>query len=527
MHRSWWRTVRRTLASAGMALCLGVTAACGGGASPDAGGTGASAPTGQPRSGGVLRMMLATEPRTLDPATIVNTQAFGSPVANALFGTLVHNDSTTGKLVYDMAESLESDDNGTTWTLTLKPGIKFSDGTPLNAEAVRYNWERTKDPKVGSPYATAAAAIKAFDVVDETTLKFALASPQANFPYSLVTNSFVWIASPASLKQGTAKFDENPIGAGPFVLKSWSRGGAIELVRNEHYYDAPKPYLDGITVTTVADPTQRVNSVLGGSADLVPASTVAARVKAAESGLQVIPQPINGGTAIQLNTTKAPFDNIRAREAVVKAIDVDVLNTALDQGKGDPIETLFTKGQTLYSDIKLRETDNKRAQELFDELAAEGKPVEFTITAANNPDLGEAVQTQLRGFKNVTVKVEKVETSESSTRSLNGNYQALTTGTPFVDPDSWASTWFYSKSPFYVGKPASAELDALITQARTISDPAERKAIWATFQKRIASEYAFIWGLRPELSSIASTKVGGIVSYGNGSVSAEGLWLAD
>jgi peptide/nickel transport system substrate-binding protein len=343
----------------------------------------------------------------------------------------------------------------------------------------------------------------------------------------MVTNSFTWIASPASLEQGTAKFDKNPIGAGPFKLKSWNRGGAIELVRNKNYYDAPKPYLDGITVTTVADPTQRVNSVLGGNADLVPSSTAVARVKAVEGGLQVRRHTINGGTAVQLNATKPPFDDMRAREAVVKAIDVEVLDAAVSQGNGEPIETLFSKGQALYSNVKLRVTDTERAQELFDELADEGKPVKFTITAANNPDLAEAVQTQLRGFDNVTVKVEKVEASESTTRSLDGNYQALTTGTPFADPDSWAFTWFHSKSPFNAGKPASPELDALIEKVRTISDPAERKAIWATFQERIAAEYAFIWGVRPDIAALASTKVGGIVSYGNGSVKTEGLWLAD
>lgn len=518
------RRCPRGLATAWLAIVLVSVSACGG-SSDSNDGTGDPGPGGDPTSGGVLRMMQVTEPRTLDPATMINSQGLGEVVGNSLYGTLVYNDSETGELIYDMAESLESSDGGTNWTLKIQPGIEFSDGTPFDAEAVRYNWAHTADPAVGSTSAGHASKIVSYNVVDDTTLEFGLDAPQANFPLLLVAASMTWIASPAALEEGPEAFDENPVGAGPFVLKSWSRGGALELVRNENYFEQEQPYLDGITVTTVPDPNQRVDSVIGGDADLVPASTATARTKATDSGFQAHMHPINSGNIIALNTTKPPFDDIRAREAFVKAMDLDVMNSVINQGQGETIETLFSKGQTLYSDVPIRVTDKERAQELFDEIAAEGEPLEFTIIAANNPDLAEAAQTQLGSFENVTVNVEKVEPGESTTRLIDGNYQALTNGAPFADPDSWAFTWFHSSVAFNVGKVKDPELDALIEEARTISDVDERRKIWANFQEKIAEQYPFVWTVRPERSYVAATNVGGIVSYGNGSVKTEGLWL--
>lgn len=512
------------LSAAGLVLLMVTAAACGGAGSTSASTDG---PNGEPQRGGVLRVMQVTEPRSLDPATVVNAQGFGEVVANSLYGTLVTNDPETGDLVYDMAESLESTDGGTSWVLKIKPGIEFSDGTPYDAEAVRYNWERTKDPALGSPYAQHAAAIAKMTVVDPHTLDFTLTSPQANFDAGLVTNNLGWIASPAALEKGTEAFDDNPIGAGPFTLKAWNRGGAMELVRNDNYYDQPRPHLDGITVTTVAEPAQRLDSVVAGDADMAPASLPANRAKAEEAGLQLHSTPGNGAAVILLNATKAPFDDIRAREAIVKAIDMDELNIAVTQGHGEIAETLISKGQQLWSDVSLHDTDKKRAQELFDELAVEGKPLEFTITAANNANLAEAAQTQLRSFDNITVEVEKVETGESTTRPLNGNYQALTNGSIFADPDSWLMTWYHSSSGFNVGKVADPELDALIEKARTTGDTAERRALLEQAQQVIVEQYSALWTVRAERSYIAGANVGGIVTYGNASAKTDELWLGE
>lgn len=497
--------------------------ACGGG-NPSGGGEGAS---GEPVRGGVLRLMQVSEPRSLDPATIVNAQGLGEVVANALYGTLVTNDPATGEIIPGMAESFESTDAGTTWQLTVREGLTFTDGAPLDAEAVMLNWEHIGDPATGAPVASVIQDdIASMKVVDARTLEITLTTPQTAFDATLLTSALNWIASPTALKDGPAAFDQNPVGAGPFKFKSWNRGGAIELVRNDDYYDAPRPYLDGMTISTVADPNQRVDSVAAGDVDLVTASNPAARVRAEQSGMAVHKHPVNGGNILLLNATRPPFDDVRAREALVKAVDQKAINAAIAQGNGEIVDSLFHAEDPYHSGTKVQVHDPERAQELFDELAAEGKPVKLTIHAAINPEIAEAVQTQLRSFDNVDVEVQRVEVADSTSRLLNLNYQALTNGAPFSYPDPNMNTWFHSRSKIHPGRPADAKIDQLIDAARASSDEGERRQLWKQVEERAGEIYAMVWTIRPERAYVARPEVGGMEIYGSGSLAVDGLWIA-
>lgn len=144
--------------------------------------------------------------------------------------------------------------------------VTFSDGTPLDAEAVKFNWDRLRDPATASGSVGEASQIASTEVLDPTTLQVELAAPNPNYAHSVIVSSMNWIASPNALQQGAAAFDENPIGAGPFTLANWSRQDVIELEKNPTYWDAPRPYLEGLTIRTSADTTQRLNSITTGGA---------------------------------------------------------------------------------------------------------------------------------------------------------------------------------------------------------------------------------------------------------------------
>lgn len=497
--------------------------ACGGG-DPTGGGEGAS---GEPVRGGVLRLMQVSEPRSLDPATIVNSQGLGEVVANALYGTLVTNDPATGEIIPGMVESFETTDAGSTWQMTMREGLTFTDGTPLDAEAVKLNWEHIGDPATGAPVASIVQNdIASMKVVDARTLEITLATPQTAFDATLLTSALNWIASPTALKDGTAAFDQSPVGAGPFKLKSWKPGGAIELVRNEDYYDAPRPNLDGMTISTAADPSQRVDSVAAGDVDLVTAGNPAARVRAEQSGMAVHKHPVNGGNILLLNATRPPFDDVRAREALVKAVDQKAIDLATAQGHGEIVDSLFHSGDPYYSGTRIQVHDPERAQELFDELAAEGKPVKFTIHAAINPEVAEAVQTQLRSFDKVDVEVQRVEVADSTSRLLDLNYQALTNGAPFAYPDPTLHTWFHSRSKIHPGRPVDATIDHLIDASRASTDEGERRQLWKQVEERAAETYATVWTIRPERTYVARPEVGGVKIYGAGSLAVDDLWIA-
>ncbi len=198
-------------------------------------------PADEPTTGGNLNAVQMTEPRTLDPANMSNSWAFQSLLGNALYGTLITNDVESLETGYSMATDFSTNDEGLTFTLALRPGLSFTDGTPLDAAAVKFNWDRLRDPALGSTSLRQAMQVTATEVVDETTLRATLGSPNPHFADILVQSSMNWIASPGALQEGQPEFDANPVGAGPFTLAEWARQDRIDLTRNDNYWDAPKP----------------------------------------------------------------------------------------------------------------------------------------------------------------------------------------------------------------------------------------------------------------------------------------------
>ncbi len=314
-------------------------------------------------------------------------------LGNALYGELIITNNDTFDVEYRMATDFSTEDDGKTFTLALQPDLKFSDGTPLDAAAVKFNWDRLKDPALASTTIRQASQIESTEVVDPTTLRVTMVEPNPQFAQAIVAGALNWIASPAALEQGQQVFDENPIGAGPFTLVNWTRQDSIRLEKNESYWDAPKPYLDELTIRTVADYNQRLNAATTGAADLSMESSWTSLERAESAGLATQVTSTGGGQFAAMNFRRAPFDDERARRAVSLAVDLDAANTVVYNGEGEIPRTFFPEDSPYYADIPLSETNTEEAQKLFDELAAEGKPVSFTYLAyptAEARSLGEA-----------------------------------------------------------------------------------------------------------------------------------------
>ncbi|ROO87609.1 peptide/nickel transport system substrate-binding protein [Actinocorallia herbida] len=512
----------RVAAVAGpLALLL---AACGG----TSGSTGhASGPSGDPVSGGVLRAVLVSEPHNLDPAILQNNNRGQALLGNALYGTLLTNDPETGEVSGDMAEGFTTSDSGKTFVLTLRAGLKFSDGTPLDAAAVKYNWDRLKDPTLGSNSIQDASLIASTEVEDGTTLKVTLTRPTPRFGGNVILSSLDWIASPAVLKNGAQAFDADPVGAGPFALKDWTRGGALSLTRNPSYWNAPKPYLDGIDITFSSKADQRFNSLQAGGADVSMIEDWGVVAKARTAGLQVDVEPVGGGQYIALNQARAPFDDLAARQAVSAALDLDALNLAINQGNGEVADTFFPKSSPLYNDIKLHSYDKAKAQQMFDQLAAAGKPVSFTFTTFQGSEkIAEAVQAQLSRYKNVTVEVEVAEWADTGRILGKHDFDATVAAVTFQDPDPAVARAFLSTSPRNsVGIDDGRLDDALKAGSSTAAGDA-RKDVYTTAVQRLVELVPGIFYQREPLVAVAGTKVGGLDLYGTGSLLADGLWLS-
>ncbi|MCK9931272.1 ABC transporter substrate-binding protein [Frankia sp. Mgl5] len=515
------------LLGAAVACCAAlVLGACGSGDSSPSAGT--AGPSGEPVAGGTARILILSDPRSLDPASLGNQAAITAVLGNALYGTLMTTDET-GKVAYSMAESFATTDGGATFALKLRPDLVFSDGTPFDAAAVKFNWDRLKDPASASPSAAEAAMVASTEVVDDVTLKVTMTTPVTAYAQAIVGSAMNWIASPAALRKGQQTFDESPVGAGPFTLKSWTRQAEIRLVKNPRYWDAPKPYLDGITMRAVLDADQRYNTLISDGADVAVETNWINLAKAEKAGLPTELLPLSGGYFIALNTRREPFNDIRARQAVAAALDIDALNLAVYNGEGQVVDTLFTKNSPFYSDKPLTTVDRAKAQKLFDELAAEGKPVSFTFStypSSENRAIAENVQAQLGSFKNVKVEVATVDYSQVGAMRTTHDFDAIVSAAAFQDPEPRLLANFTGNSPANMPGLVDPELDKNLLAGRTGTSLEQRKAAYDAAQARLTEEMPAIFLTRSAPAVITGKNVGGIVQYGAGSLLPEDLWIA-
>lgn len=519
----------RTRGSVLAALCATalVLGACG---TADTATTGAGTPAGEPVAGGTLDAVQIREPNSLDPAALPNVWTNSALLGNALYGTLMTNDVETLGIEYSMATDFSSTDGGRTFTLKLRPGLTFTDGTPLDAAAVKYNWDRLRDPATASESLRQAAQIAGTDVVDAETLKVTMAAPSPVFASSLVLSGLNWIASPTALAKGRQAFDENPVGAGPFILDRWSRQDVIELTKNPGYWDAPRPYLDHISLRTVPDAGQRLNALTSGTADLGAETSWSNLSKADSAGLVTATVPLGGGQYLAMNTRRAPFDDERARRAVSLALDLDAVNTAVFEGTGAVPATLFAQSSPFYEDIALKRTDEDEARRLFDELAAEGKPVSFTFLAyslAEIKGVAESVQAQLAAFDNVDVRVEIMDFTAAQSRVTSRDFDMTISAAVVQDPDSSLWTSFHSSSRGNPSGIVDPELDAALDAGRVGTTTGERSAAYETVQQRLVDLVPGVFYIQSAPSIVTAPEVHGVRMYGMGSPVPDGIWITE
>ncbi|MCK0090156.1 ABC transporter substrate-binding protein [Rhodococcus sp. HNM0563] len=500
-------------------------AACGSGDASDGGATGND---GEPVAGGSATILEIAEPPTLDPAKLSNTWAHMAPLGNALYGTLMVNSTEDFEIEYKMATDFATTDGGTTFDLKLRPGLTFTDGTPLDAAAVKYNWDRLKEPATGSTAIRVASQIANTDPIDAETLRVTLVAPNLQFAQGIAATSLNWIASPTALEKGATAFDDAPAGAGPFKVVRWTRQGEIEMEKNPDYWDAPKPYLDTLTIRTAHEATQRMNAMTTGAADLASESSANNIIAAEAQGLNTEVVPTGGGQIIAMNHRRAPFDDIRARQAVQLALDTDNLNLIVYNGEGVVPETLFAEESPYYQDLPFPETNSEEAQKLFDELAAEGKPVSFTFMsypASESKTLAEAVQAQLSAYDNVDVKVEIHDITNAHARTAARDFDMSITSAIVQDPDYGLWSAFHSTSPGNFMGVSDPELDEALDRGRESASQDERVAAYNTVEERLADLSVGVFYTKATPGVIYGEDVHGVELYTLGSPLVEEIWI--
>lgn len=341
------RRRRRLLAPVVLAAVALTAAACGSGSknssssATTAGSSGGSAgssgsantasspSTAPPKPGGSLTVLeelaIAGEwPDGLDPET---GPELNTSMMDAIYGSLF--EVTTGnKITPDLASGYTLSPDGKTLTIHLRPGEKFSDGTPFNATAVVDNWARDlKDPEDIVPpwpkYTTSTP--------NSTTIVVHFSSPDGAAVSEMQDSAYSWIASlTAQKKEGEERFKFYPVGAGPFTVVHDTTSAKLVLKKNPLYWQPGHPYLDNLTFLTVSSDETALEDMRAGDGQAYEYMTTPQLVSSFQkAGFKVVLDPPVGILGVQLNSFYKPFNNIKARQAVYYALDVTAFQKVL------------------------------------------------------------------------------------------------------------------------------------------------------------------------------------------------------
>src|SRR3954470_847289 len=450
------------------------------------------------KPGGSITVGLELDIPGFDPLKVGVYDTAALTASSALFDTLTYLDAD-GKPQPKLALSWSHSEDYKTWTFKLRPGVKFHDGTPFNAEAYKANFDRQKDPANKCRCAFYIANVKDVQAPDELTLVYNLNDPSVNFPALAISyaNQNGAVHSPTAWKTKGDDYNRNPVGTGPFILKSWTAGDRIVLKRNPDYWDKARIYLDRIVLKPLPDAQSRFASLQSGEADVIWDDEVDAdNIQKAPKDPKLTVHTYAGSVSAvaAFNTKVAPFDDVRVRQALVMAIDRKKMSQALTNGLARPASNPYGEGSWVKcKDDGALPTDVEKAKALLKEY---GKPVEFKMIVTATPR-GRAVGQVLQQFwKQIgaNMEIEQVDQATIVPRAFMRQFQL----TPWrivdlADPDPQMYANFGTGSPVALANYSDPELDRLLEHARVTADPEKRTEDYCAVSRLINRQAIWFW----------------------------------
>ena len=419
-----------------------------------------------------------------------------------IFDTLLRRNLKTLQLEGNLAESWRAV-NDTTWQFKLKRNVKFHNGEPFDAAAVKFSVERMLDPKQGAPGRTSIATIDHVDVIDPYTVNVITKAPFPLLPVRMSPGhcGTVGIVPPKYIAQvGDAGFAVKPVGTGPFKFVEWVKDERLVLEANKDYHRGA-PAIERLVFRPVPELTTRVAALLSGQADLVsdipPDQT--GKIKSSSTAHTEI--STLGGFVIMVKMTNylmpGPWQDVRVRKAINYAIDMDTIIKTVLEGYGQVLGVPLEKEAFGFNpNIKWYGYDLERAKTLLRE-AGHPNGFEMTLHAPNRRYMNdiEVMQAMAQMLTKVGIRA-KVEVWEQSIyttkwrkRELLPAYLVAWGGAGVFDGDLLTSS-LNSKSALAIFK--NEALDKMLEDAQATNDPERRKAIYFKAQELIYEEAPII-----------------------------------
>jgi peptide/nickel transport system substrate-binding protein len=423
---------------------------------------------------------MTLEPPGLDP-TMAPAAAIGEIVHyNVLEGLSKIN--MDGSVTPLLAESWTMDPDGKVFTFKLRKGVKFQDGEPFDAAAVKFSFER--DKAAGS---TNKAKKEVFDNIssitapDAQTVILTLVNADANLPFRLGENTAVILSPKSATNTAT-----HPIGTGPFKFDAWAKGSSVTLTKWDGYRDPASIKLKKVTFRFINDSAAQVAALLAGDVDAIPrfgASQSLAQFKA-DPRFTVQIGGTEGKTIVSINNKRKPLDDVRVRRAIAYAIDRKAVIDGAVDGYGTPIGSHLVPTDKGYVDLTgMYPYNPEKAKALLKE-AGVATPLNLTLSLPPPQYArkgGEIVAAELAKV-GISAKIENVEWAQWLSGPFKGNFDL--TIISHVEPLDYA---IYANPDYYFGYDSKAFRD-LLSKYNSSTNAKERQTLLADMQRQLAGD---------------------------------------
>jgi peptide/nickel transport system substrate-binding protein len=495
--------MRRPAALTAALVILLVLAACSSGRPVDLGG----------QSAGNLTAAIAGEPDQLDPQK--STAYFSFEVLENVFDTLVEPDDNL-EMRPALARSWQVSPDQLTWSFSLRPGITWHDGSPLNAGDVVYSYRRIIDEKLAN--VDKLSAVRDISAPDPGTVVIALRRPTPNLLTNLGGFKGMAIVQRQNVESG--QIATHPVGTGPFAFAGRKSGDSITLTANTRYW-AGAPKISGITFRFISEPSTALSALQAGEidwTDAIPPQRVE-QLKGDDS-IHLAVTPGNDYWYLALNEARKPWDDVRVRQAIAYGIDRDSIVQATSYGTATANQLAIPRGNPWYTPYDRYRHDVDRARSLLADAGVSHQNLDMLVTS-EYPETVTAAQIIADNLAalGITVNIRTVDFATWLDEQNSGHFDMLMMGwLGNIDPDDFYYAQHHTDGSSNAQKFSDADVDRLLDAARTEINRPARHDDYAEAATIIADKASYIFLYNPSVIQGWATNLTGYEARRDGAV---------
>ncbi len=479
--------------------------------------------------GGTMTFAVTTDPETLDPHVTSNPAA--SSVFDYIYSTLIYQDFD---LTYKglLAESWETSPDNLKITFKLRPGITFHDGSPFDAESVKFTFERLKQVGTKSPIFEEIQRVTAMDVVDAQTIALTFSEPSATF-FHAINTPYGGMLSRAAVEKAGDNYGRTPVGTGGYTFKEWQTGTLLTLGAFNDYKAVPAyyknqgpPYIENLAFKVIPEASSQIASLEAGEIDSAALTATDISRFVDDDRFQIFTSQVTGISYLGMTSTKPPFDNVTVRNAVAHAVDrEEIVNVVFEGELAVPVRTALPPSIPGYNpelEALAPKLDIDRAKALLVEagfqenndgiMERDGqpfRPVLYTSTSATHGQVATLLQAQLRKA-GIDVQIQQMEVGALLDFTPKGEHDMLLLGYSWGEPNALylflSSDRLKSSNRVHF---SNEKFDQLLKQGQQTLDFEQRLPIYTEAQKLLIEQQPWVPLYMPLAKTAVASRIQG------------------